>query len=213
MTNALFGIAHSANDTCQYYVASLRFEKTIALYRWFTIWSMTNSRKRINVFLRYFFESSEVRAYSVARIILDNEKDWCTVRAVSGSDTILCQHVSNLIHKYCDFSRCKSMGSKLRWQRIIFANFVLHQLFLPKCVVVLAKTSLNARSSAVLSSACWLLSVVAKEQIWSTSSMLGRSRYFLLEFQRDFFPLFQSKSSPGFASISQRCTRLGISCL
>ena len=103
MTNALFGIAHSANDTCQYYVAKLRFEKTIALYRWFTIWSMTNSRKRINVFLRYFFESSGVRAYSIVRIILDNENDWCSVRAVWGSDNILCQHVFNLLLKYCNF--------------------------------------------------------------------------------------------------------------
>ena len=148
---------------------------------------LVNLRKRKNVLLRCFFESTEVRADSVARIIFDNKNDCCTVQVVWGSDNVLCQYVSHLLLKYSEFSRWKSMGSKLHWQRITFANFVLHQLFLPKCVVVLAKTSLNARSSAVLSLVCWLLSVIAKEQICSASSMLGCVSYFLLELQRAVF--------------------------
>ena len=137
VTNAVFGIALSANGTCQYPEAGSRLEKIVAPWRWSSILSIRGRGKAS------FFVTSFSRLKSVHIRLLPSFLVTRRIGALYGlfDGRIMFRASMSSISFLTTviFCRCKSMGCKLDGQRITCVNFMLTQVCLSNFVVVHCK--------------------------------------------------------------------------
>ena len=209
MTNAVLGIALSANGTCQYPEARSRLERIVAPWRWSSIWSIGGRGKAS------FFVTSFSRLKSVHIRLLPSFLVTRTIGALYGlfDDRMMFRASISSISFLTTviFSGANLWGASLMSSVSPVSLSCWTKCVCPSSLSFIANTSLNSRSSVLLSSACWSLSGIAKEQICSNFSSHVRIRFVSAVTPCCVSSVVSICSRPDSASVSQRCTCLGTS--